>query len=1056
MRHLRTPPPCPRLPRFRAAGRRAALLAIVSASLAIACGRGEDGDVREGLPAALARELTLVPGIGPRLSIGAAYRACSPAQPGAVSAFRGGCTTFAAAAARTEGVAEVAVKAARARLDPGAMHAAALIDLLYEPGLGKSLHRSISSLHAAARQAERPAPVLADLAAAYLVRAERARAPRDLLAALEAAEEALEHEPRNGAALYNRALALERFGLVEEAARDWRAYLEADPASPWADEARRRLAGLEDLPSIPPAPAADASPAEYQAYAATDPQGARTLGWCSVLGDWAEATLAGDAEGAEGRLARADALGAALARQSGGDQSLADGVRDIRRSGGGRRPAEAHREFAAGCALEQRVEFAAAEPRFASAEAAADRLPTLRSLARLAHGSVLFRTGRGVAGEAIFRALAAVVDTTRYPAVAGHARQLLASRLLRTQRLEGGLEEAHRAVTLFGRTEERENEGAAWYAMSIAHFRMREMDDGYAAARRGLEVLRAHRASHRLHNLLSSTAETAAEDGFTRAAVRLQDEGVRVAGRTGEAFYVAEARLTRARLLAATGAFARAEEDVAAARAVLSGIREAGARGWISAQLQLAGAAITLRGNPARAAPGVDSAVAYLRGIDAPLVVLPAIVEGARAWLAAGDLARGETRLDAALVLLEERRDSIRMEPRRASVFAAAQSVVDRASLLRLAVGRTTDALATLDRGRASLATVGGNGPGGAGGEVEGPPGAIAVEYALIGDTLLAWTVAGRDVRLSRTLVDSAALVRSIDALLTQMEHNAGSRQIRPLLERLYDWIVRPIESRLGPAGTPLVVIADGDLASVPFAALRDARRQQYLLEDHPLRFAASLHEARRARRPLLSGAALLVADPAFDAAAHPAFGRLAGATGEVAEIAAGYPRPRVLADRAADGASFRAALAGASVVHYAGHAVFDDERPERSYLLLAGAPDRTATLPASEIAQMDLRHIALVVLSACETVRTGRGRAAGFSGLAGAFLAAGAGGAVGTLWEVDDGSTRRLMATFHAAYRVSHDASQALRAAQVTLLRSGDARLSSPSAWAAFRYTGS
>ena len=93
------------------------------------------------------------------------------------------------------------------------------------------------------------------------------------------------------------------------------------------------------------------------------------------------------------------------------------------------------------------------------------------------------------------------------------------------------------------------------------------------------------------------------------------------------------------------------------------------------------------------------------------------------------------------------------------------------------------------------------------------------------------------------------------------------------------------------------------------------------------------------------------------------------------------------------------------------------------------------------------------MVLAACQTVRTGPGRAAGFSGLAGAFLAAGAGGAVGSLWEVDDRLTRALMVEFHRAYRSSGNGPVALRAAQRHLLRSGDEALRSPAAWAGFRY---
>src|SRR3712207_8499728 len=55
----------------------------------------------------------------------------------------------------------------------------------------------------AARIADRPAPVLTDLAAVYLVRAERTGARRDLLVAADVAQQALRLEPGHPGARYN-------------------------------------------------------------------------------------------------------------------------------------------------------------------------------------------------------------------------------------------------------------------------------------------------------------------------------------------------------------------------------------------------------------------------------------------------------------------------------------------------------------------------------------------------------------------------------------------------------------------------------------------------------------------------------------------------------------------------------------------------------------------------------------------------------------------------------------------------------------------------------------
>ncbi|HEU4456601.1 MAG TPA: CHAT domain-containing protein, partial [Longimicrobium sp.] len=338
------------------------------------------------------------------------------------------------------------------------------------------------------------------------------------------------------------------------------------------------------------------------------------------------------------------------------------------------------------------------------------------------------------------------------------------------------------------------------------------------------------------------------------------------------------------------------------------------------------------------------------------------------------------------------------------------------------------------------------------------PAGEVLVEYALIGDTLLAWTLSGGGRELHRARIDAAGLARTVGRALALLEDRDREREARPALAELHALLVAPLRRRLGAAGTPLVIVADGELAAVPFAALHDGRGGRYLVEDHPLRFAVSLSEARRgAGRPPRRDDAVVVADPAFDEREHAELERLPGAADEARAIAGEYPRAALVAGAAATRAAVEGALGRAGVVHYAGHAVFDDERPERSYLVLAPAPGRLGSgrLTAAELAELELAHAPLVVLAACRTLRSGGGRAGGFSGLAGALLAAGARGTVGSLWEVDDRLTRALMVEFHRAYRASGSGPEALRAAQLRLLHSTDPALRSPAAWAGFRYAG-
>lgn len=852
-----------------------------------------------------------------------------------------------------------------------------------------------------------------------------------------------------------------RLGLVEESARAWRAYLALDSMSPWAARARLYEAQVRHVSRSPASPALRAPPSAFAAFAVAEPQLARRLGWCEVLGAWAGAALRGDAPAASAYLLRADTIAGVVARRPGGDATLLDGVRSIRSIRGNprlRSLARAHLRFSVACVRHDSVAFAAAGREFAAAAIEAGDSPLLRAWSELMLGSMQFHGGEGKSGERRIRAVAAKVDRDRHPALAGEAEQLIAVRMLRLQRHPDAVTHAARAYSLFLRAGERLNVGVALDVLSSAYFQLRDMDQGHAVALAALERMQPYRNSYRLHNLLSYTADMVADDGFPLTGIRMQDEGVRVAERTGYPPYVAEARLVRARLSAAAGIRRSLDSDLAVANRAMARISDSTVLGWMRAQMQMARA--TAASSPRLAAAVLDSAAEFfLADVSSPLMALPPVVAGARARIAVGDRTGAAVRLRDALTLLEQRRDYVRMEPRRAAVFEEARELVDRLTLLALASGDTMGALRVLDRGRASLAPAGRGPHAPALPVVEGTGREeVIVAYTLIADTLLAWTVAREGVSLHRAAVDRLALLRTIDRAVNPRGSSLRESALRADLARLYDWLIKPLGAAAREPGTSLAIVVDGELAAVPFSALYDVRRAHYLVEDHPVRFAVSVREARRpSRRAAPSPSTLLVADPAFRPTDHPELARLPGAAAEAAAVARMYPGARLLADTAARPHVLRGALSTATLIHYAGHAVFDDARPERSFLVLATGPgDRTpATLQAREIAQMDLRGVDLVVLSACETVRTGEGRAAGYSGLAGAFLAAGAGGAVGSLWRVGDDVAHPLMLEFHRVYRASGHGPEALRQAQLRMLRSENPLLRSPATWGSFRYSG-
>ncbi|WP_313934883.1 CHAT domain-containing tetratricopeptide repeat protein [Nostoc sp. FACHB-280] len=127
-----------------------------------------------------------------------------------------------------------------------------------------------------------------------------------------------------------------------------------------------------------------------------------------------------------------------------------------------------------------------------------------------------------------------------------------------------------------------------------------------------------------------------------------------------------------------------------------------------------------------------------------------------------------------------------------------------------------------------------------------------------------------------------------------------------------------------------------------------------------------------------------------------------------------------------------------------------------RSGLALAGANKRNQVtsgddgiLTALEVAGLDLRSNQLVVLSACETGRGDVKVGDGVYGLRRALVIAGSQTQVLSLWLVDDAATKDLMAKYYQNLQAGKGRHEALRAAQLDLLKTEEYQ--HPRFWAAF-----
>ncbi len=260
----------------------------------------------------------------------------------------------------------------------------------------------------------------------------------------------------------------------------------------------------------------------------------------------------------------------------------------------------------------------------------------------------------------------------------------------------------------------------------------------------------------------------------------------------------------------------------------------------------------------------------------------------------------------------------------------------------------------------------------------------------------------------------------------------------------LYDLLIKPVEGRLSAGGT-LIIVPDGALRALPFAALTDGEGK-FLIERTRLAVAPALAYSQpgsdRSNRALSVVAASLQREVTLPSGV---FAKLEG-TADEAGVAAG-PGGRVIADfREAD---LRAALSRGrvDVLHLATHAAFNG-RSDRSFIVANGEAIPLADLRGLIGANRTRGdELDLLVLSACETAV---GDDAASMGLAGAAVQSGAESALASLWSVNDTGTVALMKGFYGRYRQGAGKAEALRNAQLAMIAGGGTG-AQPGIWAAF-----
>lgn len=339
------------------------------------------------------------------------------------------------------------------------------------------------------------------------------------------------------------------------------------------------------------------------------------------------------------------------------------------------------------------------------------------------------------------------------------------------------------------------------------------------------------------------------------------------------------------------------------------------------------------------------------------------------------------------------------------------------------------------------------------------PANSQIVEYSLLKDRLAIWVISSGGQRTADLRIDVSRLNAAIREL-TAVDKTPGPAETKraELAKELYELLIDPIFPHLDPTKN-LVIVPDKTLYFVPFASLlnKDGR---YLIERFTLSYSPSStifisNNSRRVTADAHSEKLLAVGNPAFDRRQYPRLAELDSAEEEARQIASMAGNSTILTGAAATKEKFLLELPQASAVHFAGHFVSNPATPDLAKMIFA-ARDFDSDLRMSEIAGRKLPRLRLVVLSACETGIDNVLEGEGSISASRAFLAAGTSTVVASQWKVDSDATENLMVAFHRnRLKTDMNLAEALRQAQLEMINNPNGKFTAPYYWAAFYVIG-
>jgi CHAT domain-containing protein len=919
---------------------------------------------------------------------------------------------------------------------------------------------------------------------------------------------ALELDPHLSEAMFNRSLCHQDMYLPFRIRDDWREYVETDPSSGWADEARERIQELDDRATQNDLQA-KLDPAEgfLDAFKRKDDTRAwQILGaYRDINGSRIENELLDSyiEDRIEGRSAEAAhkfkvlKYAADLESRIGHDRFMTDLAKWHSRAKltGEVSVAEARKQIRAADVLfidqnrfpEALSLYEKAKLRFQQVD---DSAEATFATYRAGHCNVRLSTPTVTA---VFELLMRDTKKRGYSWLTARCFGCLAEVYFRLGEYSNALHCSSRALDLLTDTGDRNGIIRALYQLADEERRVGKRAEALACLRRALGLTNEPGVQVRnVSAVCTIMGVTCGSLGLLNTALEYHKQALDLALKSGsKPLYVARPYAHIGLLQGKLNLFEESLRSLESSVELARTLRDQTGQEMLAYSALVQGEVYRLASRFDDAISSFDLAAQSYRELDAPAYVLEASKGKFFTLVARGDDRQAEAELGRAIALYEEYRTKIREESNKDGFFDDAQDVYDLGTDFQYT--RTGDKRAALDLAETSRARSFNDLVNGRGRllEAQDGPDLIAaqtvsplsveqiqhrmavncqvVEYAVLPDKTVAWVLSNDSLEAAASVISSTDLsdmvMRYVESLA---DASQGEREADKLGEDLYDALIAPIRPYLKP-GKQVCIVPDKFLNYLPFQALRSRSSGAYLLEDFVLKYSPSLNtylhcsEEATAKSIAADERLLIVGNPSFNPLAFPNLSDLSGAEREAIGVCDYYPNHCKLVDRFARKQAVMSMMGEASVIEFATHCVVDQMSPMRSCIVLAedggatsGKKRQDGEMQAAEIYRTKLPRAKLVVLSACRTAIERCLKGEGAIGMARPFMIAGAPSVVASLWPVNSDSAADLMIDFHRL-RTAGDkpVPMALREAELNMLRNPNGRFRSPWHWAAFIVVG-